>query len=74
MNFRNTMHLFAVAIAPVIFLASCTSQPDRVLLRRYATHDYCHMKVETRGDASMPTEREVVDYYGHCDDRPSPKR
>jgi hypothetical protein len=74
MNFRNSMHLFALAIAPVIFLASCASQPDRVLMRRHATQDYCHMKVETRGDPSMPTEREVVDYYGHCDDRPSPRR
>jgi hypothetical protein len=65
------MHLFALATAPLMFLAACTSQPDRVIMRRYAGHDYCHMKVDSRGDPNMPTEREVVDYYGHCDDRPT---
>jgi hypothetical protein len=34
----------------------------------------CHMKIETYGDPNMPTEREVVDYYGPCDERPGPRR
>jgi hypothetical protein len=48
-------------------LAGCTAVGDRVIYRRYAGHNYCHTKVETAGDPLMPTEREVVDYYGPCD-------
>ncbi|TMA83096.1 MAG: hypothetical protein E6J74_36805 [Deltaproteobacteria bacterium] len=48
-------------------LAGCTAAPDRVLYRRYAGNNYCHMKVETAGDPIMPTEREVIDFYGPCD-------
>ena len=48
-------------------LAGCTAAPDRVLYRRYAGNNYCHMKVETAGDHIMPTEREVIDFYGPCD-------
>ena len=68
-----TIDRLALAIAPLMFLAGCTSQPDRVIMSRHAGYDHCHMKVESRGDPSMPTEREVVDYYGHCDDRPTPR-
>ena len=50
--------------------AGCAVQRDRVLLREYAGYNYCHMKVETAGDPLMPTEREVRDFYGPCDEWP----
>jgi hypothetical protein len=43
-------------------------------MRRHAGYNYCHMKVESAGDPSRPGEREVVDYYGPCDERPTPRR
>jgi len=62
------------AIVPLTILfaslVGCTARPDRVLFREYAGYGYCHMKVETAGDPLMPTEREVVDFYGPCDARP----
>ena len=52
-------------------MAGCTATtPDRVLYRQYAGYGYCHMKVETAGDPFKPTEREVVDFYGPCDELP----
>ena len=48
-------------------LAACTATHDRVISQRYAGHNYCNTKVETAGDPLMPTERDVVDYYGPCD-------
>ena len=61
---------FVVALIPFSLIVGCTATPDRILLREHATDDYCHMKVETSGDPLKPTEREVVDYYGPCDERP----
>jgi hypothetical protein len=29
------------------------------------------MKIETSSDPANPTQREVVDFYGACDERPS---
>jgi len=52
-------------------LVGCTAVPDRILMKEYAGYNYCHMKVETGGDPSMPTQREVIDFYGPCDERPS---
>jgi hypothetical protein len=60
----------------VILFASfvgCTAAPDRILLKERGDDNRCHMKIETSGDPTKPTEREVVDYYGPCDERP-PKR
>jgi len=54
----------------LLTVAGCTAQRDRVLLREYAGNNYCHMKIETYGDPLNPTEREVRDYYGPCDERP----
>ena len=51
----------------------CTAAPDRILLKEQGDNNRCHMKIETYGDPAMPTEREVVDYYGPCDQRPSKK-
>jgi hypothetical protein len=48
-------------------LVGCTAAHDRVIYQRYAGHNYCHTKLETAGDPLMPTERDVVDYYGPCD-------
>lgn len=48
-------------------LTGCTAQRDRIIYQRYAGYNYCHTKVETYGDPLMPTEREIVDYYGPCD-------
>jgi hypothetical protein len=58
----------------IILLASlvgCTAAPDRILLKEYAGNNYCHMKIETSGDPTMPTQRDVIDFYGPCDERPS---
>ena len=52
-------------------LVGCTAAPDRIILKEYAGYNYCHMKIETSGDPTMPTQREVVDFYGPCDERPS---
>jgi hypothetical protein len=60
--------------SPVILFASfvgCTAAPDRILLKEEGENNRCHMKIETYGDPNRPTEREVVDYYGPCDERPS---
>jgi hypothetical protein len=51
-------------------LVGCTAAPDRILLKEYAGYNYCHMKIETGGDPTMPTQREVIDFYGPCDERP----
>jgi hypothetical protein len=51
-------------------LLGCTAAPDRILLKERAGDNYCHMKVETYGDPTRPTERQVVDYYGPCDEPP----
>jgi hypothetical protein len=71
---KRTICSIALAALPATFLGACTAEPDRVLMRRYAGYNYCHMKVETAGDPARPTEREVVDYYGPCDERPTPRR
>lgn len=59
---------FSGSLALLMFLltalAACTEVGDRVLYRRYAGYNYCHMKIET-GD--RPNERDIVDFYGPCD-------
>ena len=52
-------------------LAGCTAAPERILLKEQGDDNRCHMKIETYGDPLMPTERQVVDYYGPCDQPPS---
>ena len=52
-------------------LVGCTAAPDRVLYRQYAGYNYCHMKIETGTDPANPGQREVIDSYGPCDERPS---
>jgi len=60
----------------MLFLSfmGCTATPDRILLKEEGEDNRCHMKIETYGDPANPTEREVVDYYGPCDERPAPRR
>lgn len=65
--------LIPLVLLAMTFIAGCTAQPDRILLKEEAGNNYCHMKIETYGDPKMPTEREVVDYYGPCDERPTRK-
>jgi len=48
-------------------LIGCTVDRDRVLYRRYAGYNYCHMKVETTADPARPGERDIIDFYGPCD-------
>ena len=62
-------HIFSVALFSVLCasFAGCTAQRDRIIYQRHAGYNYCHTKVETAGDPLMPTEREIVDYYGPCD-------
>ena len=64
MKVTKVIGLLAILFASLV---GCTATPDRVLFREYAGYGYCHMKVETAGDPLMPTEREVVDFYGPCD-------
>ena len=52
-------------------LFGCTAAPDRILYKQYAGYNYCHMKVETGTDPANPSKREVIDFYGPCDERPS---
>ena len=59
-----TLALFSFFCAS---LAGCTAQRDRIIYQRHAGYNYCHTKIETAGDPLMPTEREIVDYYGPCD-------
>jgi hypothetical protein len=51
-------------------LVGCTAAPDRILYKEYAGYNYCHMKVETGSDPGNPSQREVIDFYGPCDERP----
>jgi hypothetical protein len=60
--------------AMLILLASlvgCTAAPDRIVYKEYAGYNYCHMKVETNSEPGNPMQREVIDFYGSCDERPS---
>ena len=74
MNVNGTIRIFGLSAIFLGLISACTAQPDRVLSRTYAGNNYCNMKIETYGDPARPTEREVVDYYGPCDERPSPRR
>ena len=65
--------LFAYLTMLVLSSMGCTAAPDRILLKERGADNRCHMKIETYGDPAMPTEREVVDYYGPCDERPGPR-
>ena len=65
---------FGFPILLFLSLIGCTAAPDRILLKEQGEDNRCHMKIETYGDPNMPTEREVVDYYGPCDERPGPRR
>jgi len=70
------MKLAAFGFLITLFLSfvGCTAAPDRILLKEQGEDNHCHMKIETYGDPANPTEREVVDYYGPCDERPGPRR
>jgi hypothetical protein len=59
----------SVAMLFVSFIG-CTGQPDRILLKERGADNRCHMKIERDGDPTMLSDREVVDYYGPCDERP----
>jgi hypothetical protein len=63
--------LIGSLIVLFVSVVGCSAAPDRVLLKERGDNNRCHMKIETSGDPAMPTEREVVDYYGPCDERPS---
>jgi hypothetical protein len=52
-------------------LVGCTAAPDRVIYKEYAGYNYCHMKIETSSDPGNPIQREVIDFYGACDEHPS---
>ena len=61
--------LTASLLGLFVSFAGCSAGPrDRVLLREYAGHNYCHMKIETDGTDPVRYERDVVDYYGPCDE------
>jgi hypothetical protein len=52
-------------------LIGCTAAPDRIIYKEYAGYNYCHMKVETSSEPGNPVQREVIDFYGACDEHPS---
>ena len=52
-------------------LVGCAAAPDRIVYKEYAGYNYCHMKVETSTEPGNPMQREVIDFYGACDERPS---
>lgn len=61
------VRLAALLVILGAWVGGCTAQRDRIIYQRHAGYNYCHTKVETYGDPHMPTEREIVDYYGPCD-------
>jgi hypothetical protein len=65
------MKLIGLLVILISSFIGCTAEPDRILLKERGADNRCHMKIETYGDPARPTEREVVDYYGPCDERPS---
>ena len=67
MKRKGSLVLLTILFAGVV---GCTAAPDRILYKEYAGYNYCHMKIETSGDPTMPTQREVVDFYGACDEHP----
>ena len=64
--------LFRSVTVVILFisLVGCTARSDRILLKERGADNRCHMKIETYGDATTLSDREVVDYYGPCDERP----
>ena len=52
-------------------LLGCSAAPDRIVYKEHAGYNYCHMKVETSPDPGNPMRREVIDFYGSCDESPS---
>jgi hypothetical protein len=52
-------------------LVGCSAASDRIVYKEYAGYNYCHMKVETSPDPGNPMRREVIDFYGSCDESPS---
>jgi hypothetical protein len=63
----------SLALLTILFagLVGCTSAPDRIIYKEYAGYNYCHMKIETSSNPANPTQREVIDFYGACDEHPS---
>jgi len=50
-------------------LIGCSAGPrDRILLKEYAGYNYCHMKIETDGIDPVRYDRDIVDFYGPCDE------
>jgi hypothetical protein len=68
MKRKGSLLLLTILSAGVV---GCTSAPDRIIYREYAGYNYCHMKIETSSDPGNPMQREVVDFYGACDEHPS---
>ena len=68
----KSSNLFRSATVVILFipLLGCTSRSDRVLSQERGADNRCHTKLETYGNATTLSDREVVDYYGPCDERP----
>jgi hypothetical protein len=69
MKFSKLFWLVTVLIL-LVSLVGCTARGDRVLLKERGADNRCHMKIERSGDPTNLSNREVVDYYGPCDERP----
>lgn len=64
MRFIGSVAVFLVLCSSLV---GCTTERDRIIYQRHAGYNYCHTKVETAGDPLMPSEHDIVDYYGPCD-------
>ena len=68
MKRKGSLVLLTILFAALV---GCTAAPDRIIYKEYAGYNYCHMKIETSSNPANPIQREVVDFYGACDERPS---
>ena len=68
---KKSLSVLSMGLLAASLLVGCTAAPDRIVYKEYAGYNYCHMKVETGTDPANPSQREVIDFYGPCDERPS---
>ena len=69
---KKSLSVLSMGLLAAFLLVGCiAAPPDRIVYKEYAGYNYCHMKVETSPEPGNPMRREVIDFYGACDERPS---
>jgi len=68
---KKSLSVLSMGLLAASLLVGCTAAPDRIVYKEYAGYNYCHMKVETSPEPGNPMRREVIDFYGACDETPS---